>query len=205
VEQKPKRSSTKDKLLDVAQDLFLSQGFSATSVDEICGKAKITKGGFFHYFKSKEDLGKAVLNRFCATSKKFMQDAGCCEKCPDPLDRVFANLDCVTGYVRGQSDYKGCLITTFAQEMSGSHPDIQAICSQSFKGWARMIKEDLQSAKEKYAPKARIDIASLADYCVGVVEGAQVLAKATKNPPVIAKNIGHLKEYLQMLFKKPTK
>ena len=202
---KSKSSSTKDRLLDVAHDLFLNQGFSATSVDEICAKAKITKGGFFHYFKSKEDLGKAVLSRFCAASHKFMQEAGCCEKYPDPLDRVFANLDCVIHYVKESPQYKGCLIATFTQEMSNSHPEIQALCAQGLKGWAKMLKNDLNLAKQKYAPKARVDVDSLADHCIGVVEGAQVLAKATRNPSVIEKNIGHLKHYLEILFKKTHK
>ena len=140
MDQKPKRTKTKDKLLDVAQVLFLNRGFSATSVDEICRKAAVTKGGFFYYFKSKEDLGKAVLNRFCETSKSYMLEVGCCKKRPDPLERVFANLDCVVDYTKGSANYKGCLIVTFAQEMSGSHPEIQAICSDGLKAWAKVLK-----------------------------------------------------------------
>src|SRR5689334_24216214 len=55
---------TKEKLLDAAQQLMLSKGFPATTVDEICDTAGFTKGSFFHYFESKEQLGKEVLNRF---------------------------------------------------------------------------------------------------------------------------------------------
>jgi len=199
---KPKQSLTKEKLLDVAHGLFLNQGFSATSIDKICRAAKVTKGGFFHYFKSKDELGKAVLERFCAASHSIMKEAGCCEKTPDPLERVFANLDGVVHYVKSSSASKGCLIATFTQEMSGSNPQIQAMCAEGLKGWAAMIKKDLQLAQKKYVPRARLDIAGLADYCVAVVEGAQVMAKATKSPAVIGKNIEHLKRYLEILFKK---
>jgi TetR/AcrR family transcriptional repressor of nem operon len=198
-----KTSLTKDRLLDTAQDLFLSQGFSATSVDEICRKTRITKGGFFHYFKSKEDLAKAVLGRFCAASHRFMQEAGCCEKYPDPLERVFASLDCVGHHLRQET--KGCLIATFTQEMSGSHDRIQEMCAEGLSGWSKMLKDDLELARKKYTPQARLDVQSLADHCVSVVEGAQVLAKATRNPSVIAKNIDHLKQYLKFLFKKQIK
>jgi TetR/AcrR family transcriptional repressor of nem operon len=198
----PKRSQTKDRLLDVAHDLFLSQGFSATSVDEICRKAKITKGGFFHYFKSKEELGKSVLNRFCEASQRFIVEAAP-QKHADPLERVFAHLDCVANYAKQGS--KGCLIASFTQEMSGSHPEIQAMCAEGLRGWAKMLKVDLELAREKYAPQTRLDIAGLADHCVSVVEGAQVLAKATRNPSSVGKNIDHLKQYLKFLFKKQTK
>jgi TetR/AcrR family transcriptional regulator, transcriptional repressor for nem operon len=200
-----KKMTTKDKLLQVAQDLFSSKGFSATSVDEICRRARLTKGGFFHYFKSKDELGRAVLERFCAASHQFMKESGCCEKFPDPLDRVFASLDCVAGYAKGNAEFKGCLIASFTQEMSISHPQIQVMCAEGLRGWAKMLKVDLELAQKKYAPKAKLDIQSLADHCVGVVEGAQMMAKATKNPAVMEKNIGHLKHYLEILFKQPTK
>ena len=57
-------SPTKEKLLEAAQQLMLAKGFPATTVDEICEAAGFTKGSFFHYFESKEHLGKEVLDRF---------------------------------------------------------------------------------------------------------------------------------------------
>lgn len=198
------KQTTKDRILAVARDLFLSRGFSATSVDRICAKAGITKGGFFHYFKSKEDLGKAALGEFCEASYKVMQEAGCCQKNPDPLDRVFANLDCVVGYAKATSGHKGCLIATFAQEMSQSHPEIQSMCVDGLKGWSGVLKKELTLAKKKYIPRSSMDVASLADHCVSVVEGAQILAKATGKVKVVEESIKHLKKYLTILFK-PTK
>lgn len=192
---------TKDRIISVARGLFLEQGFSATSVDKICQAAKITKGGFFHYFKSKEDLGKAVLGQFCASSQKLMQEAGCCHKNPDPLERVFANLDCVIAYAKQGSGHKGCLIATFSQEMSQTHPAIQSMCVEGLRGWSAMLKEELKQAKKKYIPKSSLDVSSLADHCVSVVEGAQILAKANKSNKPMQESIGHLKHYLTILFK----
>ena len=202
--EKAKKKSTLDNILDVAHNLFLNRGFSATSVDEICRKAKVTKGGFFHYFKSKECLGKVVLKRFCTTARDVMRDAGCCEKLSDPLDRVFAALDCIPKNVRRGSQNQGCLITTFIQEMSQTHPEIQSMCVEGLKEWASMIKEDLRLTKEKFAPDSSINIDSLANYCVAVVEGAQILAKASGKRKAIDDSIGHLKEYLTLVFKPKT-
>ena len=42
------QSPTKEKLLDAAQQLMLSKGFPATTVEEICEAAGFTKGSFFH-------------------------------------------------------------------------------------------------------------------------------------------------------------
>ena len=202
--EKPKKNSTLDNILVVARDLFLNRGFSATSVDEICRKAKVTKGGLFHYFKSKECLGKIVLKRFCSSARDVMREAGCCEKLSDPLDRVFATLDCIPGNLQRGSKHQGCLITTFVQEMSQTHPEIQSMCAAGLKECASMLKEDLRLAKEKFAPDSSVNIDSLANYCVAVVEGAQILAKASGKRKAIDDSIGHLKEYLTLVLKPNT-
>ena len=68
----------KESILKAAQGLILAQGYSATSLDAICHKAKLTKGSFFHYFKSKEELGQELVKRFCSLAQEKI--AQCC--CP---------------------------------------------------------------------------------------------------------------------------
>lgn len=199
-----KKKSTLDNILDAAHNLFLGRGFSATSVDEICRKAKVTKGGFFHYFKSKECLGKAVLERFCTTARDGIRQQAQEEKLSDPLERVFAALDCIPGNKQNGKKHQGCLIATFIQEMSQTHPEIQSMCVDSLKEWASMIKADLQLAKEKFAPASSVNVESLANYCVAVVEGAQILAKASGKKKDMDESIKHLKEYLTFIFKPNT-
>jgi AcrR family transcriptional regulator len=43
-------------LVDVALELFARRGYDATSVNDIVAAAKVTKGAFYHYFTSKDDL-----------------------------------------------------------------------------------------------------------------------------------------------------
>ncbi|WP_447974456.1 TetR/AcrR family transcriptional regulator [Nitrospira sp. Kam-Ns4a] len=49
------------------------RGFVATTVDEICETAGLTKGSFFHYFASKEDLARVALDRFVQGKAKLFQ------------------------------------------------------------------------------------------------------------------------------------
>jgi TetR/AcrR family transcriptional repressor of nem operon len=63
-------SPTRDKLLDAAEGHMLSKGFTATSVDDVCRAAGLTKGSFFHYFDSKEHLGRVVVERFYRARKR---------------------------------------------------------------------------------------------------------------------------------------
>jgi len=55
---------TKNELLNAALAVIRSKGYSATTVDDICRKAGVSKGSFFHYFPSKEHLAIAAAEHF---------------------------------------------------------------------------------------------------------------------------------------------
>src|SRR6478735_1104484 len=57
----PRVSDAKEKLMEAAQLLIWERSYGATSVDEICAKADVRKGSFYHFFKSKSDLEIAAL------------------------------------------------------------------------------------------------------------------------------------------------
>ncbi len=192
-------SPTKDKLLDAAQALVLGKGFSATSVDDVCKAAKLTKGSFFHYFKSKDILGAELLKRYCASSKEAFSSGCCCQE-KDPLKRVYGFLDFIIE--RGKKNNgKGCLLGSMAQELSDSHPQIRSICCDGFDGMTQMMTRELKEAKAKYAPKDEaIDPESLAEHFVVVLQGSLLVSRAKKGSGVRASGVKHYKQYLQTLF-----
>ncbi len=201
--QNPK---TKTWLLDAAQELILKKGFSATSVDEICKKAGVSKGTFFHYFKSKELLGKAALENFCCSSRKKMEECCCREHVPaDPLERVLNYVDFAISMSKNTKSSRGCLIGAMVQELSDASPGIRAACCDGFNEWAKVIKEDLREAKQKYVPRAAFDAEGLADHFIAIFEGAQILARAKNDKKIIEKNLEHFKQYLKILFKNQQK
>ena len=105
---------TRNKLLDAAEEIMLTKGYIATSVEEICTAAGVTKGSFFHYFKSKEDLGKVLLEKFSQKQEGVFKEA--CGAIEDPLERVYCLINCAIEGTK-DPDMKGCLVGTFAQEI----------------------------------------------------------------------------------------
>ncbi|MBI4639539.1 MAG: TetR/AcrR family transcriptional regulator [Candidatus Tectomicrobia bacterium] len=192
-------SPTKEKLLDAAQRLMLAKGFPATTIDEICGAAGLTKGSFFHYFESKQDLGKAVLDRFWLSSKQAIEEGSFRQK-NDPLQRVYGYVDFIIERSKGPSGGNGCLLGTFAQELSYTHPEIRSLCAQHFAQWARALKRDLDKAKAKYAPEASFDTQSLAEHFIAILEGSLILAKARRDKGTVEKHLQHFKQYVKSLF-----
>lgn len=56
--------STKEKIIEKAEELFSQRGYDTTSVSDICEEVRISKGAFFHYFPTKESLFLEILDRW---------------------------------------------------------------------------------------------------------------------------------------------
>jgi TetR/AcrR family transcriptional repressor of nem operon len=190
---------TKDKLLNAALRLMLVKGFTATSVEEICETAGVTKGSFFHYFDGKEDLGKAVMDHYQTARVEAMRQSPFLRK-SDPLERVYGTVDFMIRMSKDPKIPKSCLLGNFAQELSETHPEIRSLCAKRFREWAEAFRKDFEEAKARYAPKAAFDPESLAECLIAVAEGSLLLAKAKKDRSVIEKNLKHFRRYLGHLF-----
>ncbi len=191
---------TKRKLIDAGVSLMRHRGFNATTVDDICAEAGVTKGGFFHYFKSKDDLATAALVRFHELKAKHYADAPF-RKLADPLDRVFGRLDFAkdsAGGLKGLT--KGCLLGMFAQEMSFTNSEFRTICQNRFAQIAADFAVDLAEAKAVHAPRAGFTPKTVAMLYVSIVQGSLMLAKASESNRVLIENIEQFRAYLGILF-----
>jgi TetR/AcrR family transcriptional repressor of nem operon len=192
--------AAREKLLETAQQLMLAKGYTATSVEEICEAASLTKGSFFHYFPSKEELGKAVLDRFVATMSQAIQNAPFMKK-SDPLQRLYGHVDFMIDVSKDPARSSGCLLGNFAQVLTDTHPEIRSQCAAHFRLWADMLKQELDAAKRAYKVKG-LDTCSLADHFIALFEGSLMLAKTRRDLDVIANNLFHFKKYLKSIFGK---
>lgn len=193
------QSATKDKLIGAAQDLMLEQGFTATTVDDICAEAGVTKGSFFHYFESKDDLARQVLGRFCAAGSKM--HVGLCGTEQDPLKRVYAYIDNMIKVSRDPVMGKGCLVGMFAQELCDTNKEIREACREAFEDWAGHFGQELSRAKAQYAPKAAFKPKAVAEHLVAIVEGSLIIGKTRRDMSVLAQNLAHFRAYVKILFK----
>ncbi len=192
--------ATREKLLETAQHLMLAKGYTATSVEEICEAANLTKGSFFHYFPSKEDLGKAVLDRYVIIMFQEVQNAPFLKK-SDPLQRLYGYIDFMIEVSKDPARRSGCLLGNFAQVLTDTHPEIRTQCAAHFRLWADMLKHELDAAKAVYKVKG-LDTGTLADHFIALFEGSLMLAKTRQDLDVIANNLNHFKNYLKSIFVK---
>jgi TetR/AcrR family transcriptional repressor of nem operon len=180
--------------------LIREQGYSATSVDELCAKAGVTKGAFFHHFQSKDALAVAAANRWSEISAALFQTAPY-HKHRDPLDRVLGFLDFRKAHLKGEVAEFTCLAGTMLQEVYRTHAEIREACEASISGQAAMVETDIAEAMKLYGVRANWSARSLALHMQAVLQGAFILAKAKGGPEVAAASIDHLRRYIELLFK----
>lgn len=192
-------ATAKSKLISTAQGLMLTQGYQPTSVDEIIATAGVSKGSFYHYFKSKEELGAAVAEEYLEAALKVI-GTGSYQQVKDPLQRAFAFIDHIEKSSPGLWNH-GCMLGSFAIDLSDSHPTI-AMClkrlMEELESRITPLLEPIAAACcQDDAPTGR----ELANQMMAIVEGGIVMAKAHGDPNRISQAIHEFRRYLNALVK----
>jgi TetR/AcrR family transcriptional repressor of nem operon len=194
----------RSKLLDAAISIIRKKGYAATSVDELCAWAGVTKGAFFHHFPSKDSLAVAATNHWTELSDALFAAAPY-HRFDDPLDRVLGYLDFRKAMLRGDVAEFTCLAGTMVQEAYGTHPDIRHACDACIGGHAAKLESDIADAMKLYHLRGPCTAESLALHTQAVLQGAFILAKAKGSAAVVEASIDHLRRYIELLFSRPGK
>ncbi len=190
---------SKTKLLDAALYVVRAKGYSATRIEDICEAAGLTKGSFFHHFKSKEELALAAAAHFSAMAERLFAEAPY-RSLSDPLDRVLGYIRFRKMILQGELPEYTCLLGTMVQETYDTHPLIREACGRHIALHAETIEADIAEAMAKYDVNGEWSARSLAFYTQAVLQGAFILAKAQHTAAIAAECVDHLYRYVEMLF-----
>ncbi len=194
-------ANARGKLLEAAVRLVRTQGFAATSVDDLCREAGVTKGAFFHHFPSKEALGVAAADYWSQSTGAFFASAPY-HLIEDPVDRVLAYIDLRMALIGGPVESFTCVAGTMVQEAFRTSAAIRIACETSIMTNAAALESDIAAAMAQ-AGVTGTTAASLARHIQAVIQGAFVLAKTQENQScadLAREQLGHLRRYFTMLF-----
>jgi TetR/AcrR family transcriptional repressor of nem operon len=192
--------TARTKLLNASLSRVRACGYEATSVDELCKAAGVTKGAFFHHFKSKEELAVAAAAHWSAVTGALFASAPY-HAYEDPLDQLIAYIDFRAALLEGRSIPEAtCLLGTMVQETYESNPAIREACLAGIVGHADTVAAIITAAKSRHAPKASWTAEGLALHTQAVIQGAFILAKAKSDLTLARESILHLRRYIELLF-----
>jgi TetR/AcrR family transcriptional repressor of nem operon len=190
---------SKTKLMEAAWRAIRTEGYAATTVDDICRQAGVTKGSFFHHFKTKDDLALAAIAHWESMTGEFFAKAPY-HSHPDPLDRLLGYVEFRASILGGElSDYT-CLLGTLVQETYASHPQLREACDRGMASHIDALIGDIEAAKQRYAPRASWTAPSVGYFIQSVLQGSFIYAKATQDAATVRESLDHLRRYLNSIF-----
>jgi len=192
-------ANARAQLLEAAFSVIRAKGYAATTVDDLCSAAGVTKGAFFHHFKTKEDLGVAAVQHWSEVTGELFAAAPY-HRHADPLERVLGYLEFRKNLLTGEVAEFTCLVGTMVQETFESNPAIRAACDASISGHAQKMETDIADAMRQRALRVQWTAKSLALHTQAVLQGAFILAKAKRDAKIAAASIDHLIRYIEFLF-----
>jgi len=200
-----KADATKDRILEVAQNLILQKGFSGTSIDEIIQSADITKGGFFYHFKGgRSELAKELMLRFLRDDEVLLDGlikrAG--DLTDDPLQRLLIFLKLYSEVVENLPVvHPGCLIASYTYESHQFSPEIVQMTRDGVETWRKQFLSLFDGLFDKYESATASSPEDLTDMLNSLIEGAIVLAKLSGSNEILKRQMLNFREYVKLMFK----
>lgn len=194
---------TRTQIMDAAQDLILEQGFAGTTVDRILEGVGVTKGAFFHHFRSKQELAHALVERFAAADREVlvttMERAERLSR--DPVQQLLIFVGLLEESASELTDpHPGCLFASYCYEAQLFDEAIHGIIRESLLLWRERLGRKLRAAIASSPPRTAADPEDIADLLTVVAEGSFILSRSLKDPAVVARQFHQYRLYLELLF-----
>jgi len=204
LEKSPKRPNEKrERLLELAESAVMAKGFAATSIEELIVAAGITKSGFFYHFKDKNALAKALILRYLDQDKVLVDDIfkRGDELNEDPLHGFLVGLRLFAEMMADlPANYPGCLAASFAYSDQLFDREVRELNKQSVLQWRRRFRERLDLIAQKYPPKQEVDLESLADMALALVEGGLVMGRLMADPTILPRHVLLYRDLVRHIF-----
>ncbi|KOF16759.1 TetR family transcriptional regulator [Ensifer adhaerens] len=198
-----KGEETRAKILDAAEISVLAKGFGGTSIDELIAETGITKSGFFYHFRDKNELAKALLERYVENDERIYDEifSRARELADDPLQAFLLGLKLLSELLSDlPNGHPGCLVAVICSHERSFDRDIQEINRQAALMWRRRFGAMFRDIMRVYRPREPLDVDQLADMVSTVIEGGIILSKALKEPKNLPAQLLVFRTFVRLLF-----
>jgi TetR/AcrR family transcriptional repressor of nem operon len=175
------RPSLREKIIESGVNTVHERGFNASGIRDITGAAGVPQGSFTNHFRSKEDFGVAVLDRYLDRTEAIMA-ATLCDQTRAPADRLRAYFDVITEALAGAGWRHGCLISNMSLEAADHSELIRARLVETFGSLTHPFTEALLAAQTAGEIRDDIAAADLADVLLSTWHGAMLRMKVERSP-----------------------
>jgi TetR/AcrR family transcriptional regulator, transcriptional repressor for nem operon len=182
------RIDKRSRLVDSAAKLAYERGFARTALADIAHDAKVPLGNIYYYFKTKAEIGEAVIARQVADVRQMREKA-----------QAVSPRDCLLAFVQAVADnrnvlaYRGCPVGTLTSELNKEDGPLARQAEQPFQElleWMETQFAAMGRAREKKA---------LAVHLLSALQGAALLANTFRNSDLVVVEADHLRKWIRGL------
>jgi AcrR family transcriptional regulator len=185
-----KGEKTRADIVDSARKLFYEHGYDGTSFTQIVDATGLFRGNIYHYFKSKDDILEAVVERYLDDYRALLKLWE--KKHTDPKLRLHAFVDMVAGRKAELVEY-GCPIGSLNTELGKDRRELQHVARALFE----LFREWLAARFGELGYRQDADARAL--HLLGRAQGIAVISHVYRDKTFLAREVGQLKEWIDRL------
>lgn len=197
----PKGAATRDQILDAAARLIHLQGYHSTSLDDVLGESGVGKGNFYYHFKSKEELGYAIIDRLVRGFLEVTLEPIFLDPTRDPVEQIHTFLDRVLENQRQRKCVGGCPIGNLASELSDVHEGFRQRLAEIFVQWRATLARSIRQGQASGRLRADCNPEGAAHFLVASLEGGILMSKVTKDITAMEECVSELKRHLTLYIR----
>ncbi|HSI06682.1 MAG: TetR/AcrR family transcriptional regulator [Myxococcota bacterium] len=196
---------TRERILEAASEMVVRRGFAGMSIDALVAQAGVTKGAFFHHFKGKDALARAIIEHHAAQDYVIMADlVSRSEKMSrDPRQQILIIMGLLAEAFDAPKDYPGCLFASTAFESGVFDPALVELAGSVLLAWRDLFLKKLREADAQAPFPADLSLDTIADMPMVIFEGAFIMARTTQRLHIIAAQMRTLARLFEVLFMQP--
>jgi len=193
-----KSEATRLNILQKAFELIYANGYQTTSVDEIIATTQVTKGAFYYHFKTKDEMGLAIINEVMIPNFKntFIEPF---QNVVNPFDVIYNLMYNLLIENETLKVEYGCPASNFTQEMTPWNIDFTKALNQLSQQWENVMIEALENGKENGLVKAEVNSKEVAVFVLSGYWGVRNLGKLENSKSVYLIYLKGLKSYFETL------
>ena len=195
--------ATRERILDATEALVFEHGFAAASIDKVLEQTGLTKGAFFYHFKSKAELGRALVERYALRDRQLLEEtmARAEKLSDDPLQQILIFVGLLREPLeRLVEPSPGCLFASYAYQPLAFDDAIAALAADTMRAWRGRLEAKFARALAQHPAQGAIEPGSLADHLLAIIEGSYVLSKVLADAGLPARQLAHYRRYVEALF-----
>jgi len=193
-----KAEATRLMILQKAFELIYVKGYQTTSIDDIIATTKVTKGAFYYHFKTKDEMGLAIINEILkpTLTNSFIEPLQTEE---NPLDAIYNLMDSLLMKNDFLKVEYGCPASNFTQEMTPWNSEFNKALNELTQEWTKAITATIERGKKSGTIRKDVNAKQVTIFVMSGYWGIRNLGKLENSKKVYVSYLKQLKIYLDSL------